>query len=128
MNPICIKVTSEIIIKLCDLSSFSETPLFTRMLYMSRVTTKPTKCFCDKHGSKPACASAQSYQDPCCSLSVSLLATCYRVCKRTARILISLRGCAGWSGSMLVANALCWLCHDAAHILVLCKTFSRVKD
>jgi hypothetical protein len=23
---------------------------------------------------------------------------------------------AGWSGSMLVANPLCWFCHDAAHI------------
>jgi hypothetical protein len=27
------------------------------------------------------------------------------------------RGCAGWSGSMLVANQLCWFCHDAAQIL-----------
>jgi hypothetical protein len=27
-------------------------------------------------------------------------------------------GCAGWSGSMLVANALCWFCRDAAHISV----------
>jgi hypothetical protein len=32
--------------------------------------------------------------------------TCNRVCKRTAWILIRLRGCACWSGSMLVANAL----------------------
>jgi hypothetical protein len=38
------------------------------------------------------------------------LSTCYRVCKRTAWILI------GWSGSMLVANPLCWFCRDAAHI------------
>jgi hypothetical protein len=41
--------------------------------------------------------------------------TCNRVCRRKAWILIRLRGCAGWSGSMLVANALCWFCHDAAH-------------
>jgi hypothetical protein len=34
--------------------------------------------------------------------------TCYMVCKGTAWILIGLRGYAGWSGSMLVANALCW--------------------
>jgi hypothetical protein len=27
-------------------------------------------------------------------------------------------GCAGWSGSMLVANPLCWFCHDAAQILL----------
>jgi hypothetical protein len=44
--------------------------------------------------------------------------TCYRVCKRTAWILIGLRGCAGWSGSMLVANPLCWFCHDTAHFCV----------
>jgi hypothetical protein len=42
--------------------------------------------------------------------------TCYRVCKRTAWILIRLLRCAGWFGSMLVANALCWFCHDAAHL------------
>jgi hypothetical protein len=37
--------------------------------HLSRVTTKPTKCVCDQHGSRPACASAQSDQDPCCSLT-----------------------------------------------------------
>jgi hypothetical protein len=35
--------------------------------------TKPTLCVCDQHGYRPACASAQSDQGPCCSLSVSLL-------------------------------------------------------
>jgi hypothetical protein len=44
--------------------------------------------------------------------------TCYRICKRTAWILIRLRGCAGWSGSMLVANTLCCFCHDAAQIYI----------
>jgi hypothetical protein len=38
--------------------------------YVSRVMTKPTKWICDQHGTRPACASAQSDQDPCCSLSV----------------------------------------------------------
>jgi hypothetical protein len=42
--------------------------------------------------------------------------TFYWVCKRTEWILIRLCGCAAWSGSMLVANPLCWFCHDAAHI------------
>jgi hypothetical protein len=32
--------------------------------------------------------------------------TCNRVDKRTVWILIRLRGCEGWSGSMLVANPL----------------------
>jgi hypothetical protein len=52
--------------------------------------------------------------------------TCNRVCKRTAWLLIRLRGCAGWSGSMLVANALCWFCRDAAHIFLRCKNLSRL--
>jgi hypothetical protein len=43
--------------------------------------------------------------------------TCYTVCKRTAWILIRLRACACWSGSMLVANTLCWFCLDAAYIV-----------
>jgi hypothetical protein len=29
-----------------------------------------------------------------------------------------LRGCAGWSGAMLVAKPLCWFCRDAAHIML----------
>jgi hypothetical protein len=45
--------------------------------------------------------------------------SCNRVGKRTAWIQIRLRGCVGWSGSMLVANASCWFCRDAAHIFVL---------
>jgi hypothetical protein len=47
--------------------------------------------------------------------------TCYMVCKRTAWILIRLCGCAGWSESMLVANALCWICRDLAHFNVNCE-------
>jgi hypothetical protein len=27
-------------------------------------------------------------------------------------------GCTGWSGSMLVANALRWFCHDTTHLLI----------
>jgi hypothetical protein len=36
---------------------------------LSRVTTKPTECVCDQHGFKPACAYAQSDQDPFYSLT-----------------------------------------------------------
>jgi hypothetical protein len=39
---------------------------------MSRVTTKPTLWVCAQHGSRPACASAQSDQDPYCSLTYSI--------------------------------------------------------
>jgi hypothetical protein len=44
--------------------------------------------------------------------------TCNRLGKRTEWILIRLRGCAGWSGSMVVANALCWFCRDEAQMLL----------
>jgi hypothetical protein len=81
-------------------------------LKMSRVATKSTQCICNYYGSRPACASVQSDQDPCCSLSVS------RVGKPTAWILIRLGRCTCWSGSMLVANALCWFCRDAAQIVL----------
>jgi hypothetical protein len=40
--------------------------------HMSRAMTKPTLCVCDQHGFRPACASAQSDQDPCCSLTNSI--------------------------------------------------------
>jgi hypothetical protein len=42
--------------------------------------------------------------------------TCKRIGKRTAWILIRMPGCAGWSGSMLVANPLYWFCNDTAHM------------
>jgi hypothetical protein len=29
--------------------------------------------------------------------------------------------CAGWSGFMLVANALCWFCRDTAQLLSSCS-------
>jgi hypothetical protein len=83
---------------------------------MSRVTTKPTAWVCDQSGSRQACASAQSDQDPCCSLSVSLLVIGF-VSEQHG----------GWSGSMLVANALCWFCRDAAQIYMYeCKISNNV--
>jgi hypothetical protein len=33
---------------------------------MSHAMTKPTEWVCNQHGSRPACASVQSDQDPCC--------------------------------------------------------------
>jgi hypothetical protein len=59
-------------------------------------------------------------------LLATSFSTCYRVSKRTAWILIRLRRCAGWPGSMLVANALCWFCYYAAHkcIWLRCTTLS----
>jgi hypothetical protein len=37
--------------------------------------TKPMQCVCDQHGSTPACAPAQSDQDPCCSLTNPITST-----------------------------------------------------
>ena len=37
---------------------------------------------------------------------------------RTAKTLISLGGCPGWSESSLGAQSLCWFCHEAAKCLV----------
>jgi hypothetical protein len=50
-------------------------------------------------------------------LFANSFSTYYWVCKRTSWILIKLRGCASWSGSMLVANPLCWFSRDAAQII-----------
>jgi hypothetical protein len=33
--------------------------------------------------------------------------------------------CAGWSGSMLVANPLRWFCRDAAHIYWIANATSK---
>jgi hypothetical protein len=49
-----------------------------------------------------------------------------RVGKRTAWILIRVRGCAGWSGSMLVANPLCWFCLDTAHMSLMAEFLHSV--
>jgi hypothetical protein len=53
---------------------------------------------------------------------------CNRVCKRTEWILVRLRGRAGWSGSMLVANALCWFCRDAAQMYLKVKYWEVNKE
>ena len=37
---------------------------------------------------------------------------------RTAKTLIRLGGCRGWSESSLGAHSLCWFCDEAAHIVV----------
>ena len=36
---------------------------------------------------------------------------------RTAKTLIRLGGCPGWSESSLGAHSFCWFCHEAAHVI-----------
>ena len=81
--------------------------------YMSRDMTKPTKWLCAPRRLRSAWASAQSDQSLCCLHEESLgpkLPT-----ERTAKTLIRLSGCPGWSESSLGAQSLCWFCHVAAH-------------
>jgi hypothetical protein len=87
--------------------------LFIGNVEMSRVTTKPmfaTSMDPDQPAHLRSLISIHAFL-----LSVSLLVK-ELVSKRTAWILIRLRGYTGWSGSMLVANALCWFCRDATQI------------
>ena len=46
---------------------------------------------------------------------------------RTAKTLIRLGRCPGWSESSLDAHSLCWFCHVAANIVSNCVT-ERVND
>jgi hypothetical protein len=80
-------------------------------IIMSHVITKPTLWVCDQHGSRPACASAQSDQDPFCLLSVSLVVIGF-VSEQHG----------SWSNCADVwvqagRKPICWFCHSAAHKL-----------
>jgi hypothetical protein len=55
----------------------------------------------------------QSDQDQCCSLSVSIIVIGF---------------VSEQHGSMLVANALCWICHSVAHISISCKEVSHFVE
>ena len=47
---------------------------------------------------------------------------------RTAKTLIGLGGCPGWSESSLGAPSLCWFCHVAAHIVLYHQKPCFLKD
>ena len=76
--------------------------------------TKPTKWVCAKRRLRSAWASAQSDQSLRCALNGSLRTQGFFM--RTAKTLIRLDGCPGWSESSLGAHSLCWFCHVAAHL------------
>ena len=81
--------------------------------HMSRDMTKPTKCA--QRRFRSAWASAQSEQSLRCALSGLLRTQTFFM--RTAKTLIRLGECPGWSESSLGAQSLCWFCHVAAHIV-----------
>ena len=83
--------------------------------YMSRVMTKPTKWLCAQRRLKWAWESAQSDQSLRCALNGLLRTQTFFV--RTAKTLIRLGGCPGWSESSLDAQPFCWFCHVVAQII-----------
>ena len=82
--------------------------------YLSRDMTKPTKWLCAQRRLRPAWASTQSDQSLRCPHEESLGP--YLPVERTAKTLIRLGGCPGWSESSLDAQSFCWFCHVAAHL------------
>ena len=97
------------------LKGVHEANLLLKIGYMSRDMTKPTKWVCAQQRLGSAWASAQSDQSLRCLHEESLgplLAI-----KRTAKTLIRLGGCPGWSESSLGAHSFCWFCHVAPRML-----------
>ena len=83
---------------------------------MSRDTTKPTKWLCAQRRLRSAWASPQSDQSLRCPHEESL--DPYLPTERTAKTLIRLGGCPGWSESSLGAHSFCWFCHVADQIAI----------
>ena len=84
--------------------------------YTSRDMTKPTKWVCAQRRLRSACASAQSDRSLRCPHEEPL--GLYLPIERTAKTLIRLGGCPGWSESSLGAHSFCWFCHVAAHTIL----------
>ena len=79
---------------------------------LSCLVTKPTIWLCPQRRLRSAWASAQSDQSLRCALCWRLRVQA--IFMRTAKTLIRLGGCPGWSESLLGAHSLCWFCHEAA--------------
>ena len=82
----------------------------------SRNMTKPTKWLCAQRRLRSAWASAQSDQSLRCPHEESLGR--YLPIQCTAKTLIRLGRCLGWSESSLGAHSFCWFCHVAAQVLI----------
>ena len=81
---------------------------------ISRLMTKLTKWLCVQRWLRSAWASAQSDQSLRCALNWKLRTQAFFM--RTAKTLIRLGGCPGWSESSLGALSFCWFCHVATQI------------
>ena len=78
----------------------------------SRDMTRPTKWVCALRRHRSAWASAQSDQSLRCPHEESLGPQL--PIERTAKTLIRLGRCPGWSESLLGPQSFCWLCHVMA--------------
>ena len=87
--------------------------------------TKPTKWLCTQRRLRSAWASAQSDQSLHCQHGESLGP--YLPIEHTAKTLIRLGGCPGWSESSLGTHSFCWFCHVVAQML-LTGTIHVVSD
>ena len=85
--------------------------------------TKATNWLCAQRRLRSAWASAQSDQSLRCPHEESL--DPYLPIKCTAKTLIRLGGCPGWSESSLGAQSFCWFCHEVAH---LCWHMHKCKE
>ena len=74
---------------------------------------------CTQWKRRSACASDQSDQRLRCALNGLLRTQAFFM--RTAKTLIRLGGCPGWSESSLGAHSLCWFCQIAAHMMNSCN-------
>ena len=80
-----------------------------------RLTTKPTKWHVQPTKTQIR-VSAQFDQSLRCPHEESLGP--YLPIERTAKTLIRLGGCPGWSESSLGAKSFCWFCREAAQIFI----------
>ena len=85
------------------------------ILHVNHDMTKPTNWECAQRRLRSAWAFAQSDQSLRCPHEESFGPSL--PIKRTAKTLIRLGECPGWSESSLGAQSLCWFCHVAAHVI-----------
>ena len=96
-------------------------PSYQDRKIMSAATWQNQQNVCAQRRLRSVWASAQSDQSLCCALNGSLKTQDFFM--RTAKTLIRLGGCPGWSESSLGAQSLCWFCRVAAqcpwHFIIL---------
>ena len=88
--------------------------------HVSHDRTKPTKLVCVQQRLRSAMASTQSDQRFRCVLNGQLRTQAFFM--RTAKTLIRVGRCKGWSESSLCAHSFCWFCHVVALVISFVNT------